>query len=213
MTTKKLPLYINNTYESPYGNFGVRLGAFFLEGLILFPLSIGMLVFNSMNLYNYFYTYIIFQILFLTYSIYLPVRYGATPGKRLLGLTILKIDGSPIGYREAFLKVSPAFIIGLLGFALQCYLISKADATTFNEMNWLKQNKYLQSFGSYFYYPFVFVLYGYYISNLIVFLKNDRKRSIGDQIAGTVVVYTRFVDKLKALNDDEQSIDEQSIKE
>ncbi len=165
-----------------------------------------MLVFNSLNLYNYFYTFVAFQILFLSYSIYLPVRYGATPGKRLMGLTILKIDGTPIGYREAFLKISPALAIGLLSFALQCYLISKADATTFNEMSWLKQNKYLQSFGSYFYYPFVVVLYGYYISNLIIFLKNDRKRSIGDQIAGTVVVYTRFIEKIKRLHDDEQSI-------
>lgn len=39
--------------------------------------------------------------------LYFPVlegRFGQTPGKRLLGLRVLKENGLPIGYREAFLR-------------------------------------------------------------------------------------------------------------
>ena len=39
--------------------------------------------------------------------LYFPIlegRFGRTPGKRLLGLYVLKEDGLPIGYKEAFLR-------------------------------------------------------------------------------------------------------------
>ena len=108
MTDKKLPLFLDNTFQSIYGNFGVRLGALFLDGLFLSPLVIFMFFFNSIRLSNYYYTFVVFQLAYLAYSIYLPVRYGATPGKRVMGLTILKVDGSAIGYRESFLKVLPS---------------------------------------------------------------------------------------------------------
>ena len=124
MTDKKLPLFLDNTFQSIYGNFGARLGALFLDALILSPIFIIITVFNSMRLSNYYYTFIISQIVILAYYMYLPVRYGATPGKLIMGLTILKVDGSAISYRESFLKFLPSLIIGIMGFVLQCYFIS-----------------------------------------------------------------------------------------
>jgi len=197
MTDKKLPLFLDNTFQSIYGNFGARLGALFLDGLFLSPLVIFMFFFNSIRLSNYYYTFVVFQILYLAYSIYLPVRYGATPGKRVMGLTILKVDGSAIGYRESFLKVLPSLLLALIGFAFQSYALSLADEETFNSLSWLKQANYLQSFAPSHLYFETAITYGFYFSNLIVFLMNQRKRSIGDQLAGTVSVYTRFLDKLK----------------
>jgi uncharacterized RDD family membrane protein YckC len=203
MTSKKLPLYLENTFQSLYGNFGNRLLALILDGLILFPATIGMLVFNSLQLNYYYFTFVVFQAVILAYSIYLPVRFGATPGKRIMGLTILKIDGLPIGYREAFLKALPVFSLAVFSFVLHCYLISQADAATYNNTSWIKQNNYLQSFAPYLFYLQMALIYGFYFANLIVFLMNDRKRSIGDQLAGTVVVYTRFIDKIKVWNSEE----------
>ena len=197
MTDKKLPLYLDNTFQSIYGNFGVRLGALFLDALILSPIFIIITVFNSMRLSNYYYTFIISQIAILAYYLYLPVRYGATPGKLIMGLTILKVDGSAISYRESFLKFLPSLIIGIMGFVLQCYFISLADEETFNNLSWLKQANYLKSFSPMLLWIEVALMYAFHFSNLIVFISNQRKRSIGDQLAGTVSVYTRFLDKLK----------------
>ncbi len=119
MNTKKLPLYLENTFEPLYGNFGSRLASVLLEGVILLPLTIAVLVLNSMRLGNYYYTFVLMQLVVVAYFIYLPVRNGATPGKRIMGLTILKIDGSAIGYRESFLKVLPTLVIGLIAFVVQ----------------------------------------------------------------------------------------------
>lgn len=197
MTTKKLPLFLDNTFESIYGTFGSRLGALFLDGIFLSPIFIAVAIFNSMQLSNYYYTFLLSQLVTLCYFVYLPVRYGATPGKRVLGMTILKIDGSAISYRESFLKLAPQLLIGLVMFALQCYLISLADEETFNSLPWLKQNNYLKSLLPYYFVIIMVISYGYNFANLLVFLLNDRKRSIGDFVAGTVVVYTRFLEKIE----------------
>ena len=200
MNTKKLPLYIDNTYESIYGNFGVRLGALLLEGVFLIPLTVVTLIFNSKGLSNYYYTFAVTQLVYLVYFIYLPVRYGATPGKRILGLTILKMDGSAISYRESFLKYLPVLIIGLFAFVMQCYTIALADEDTFNSLSWMKQSNYLKSFHPIGLWVQLGLVNAYYIANLIVFLINERKQSIGDQLAGTVVVHTRFLEKIKELS-------------
>jgi uncharacterized RDD family membrane protein YckC len=197
MTTKKLPLFLDNTFESPYGTFGSRLGALFLDGIFLSPIFIAVAIFNSKQLSNYYYTFLLSQLVTLSYFIYLPVRYGATPGKRVLGMTILKIDGSAISYRESFLKLAPQFLVGLLMFALQCYVISLADEETFNSLPWLKQTNYLQSQLPYYFIIIMVLSNGYNFANLLVFLLNERKRSIGDLVAGTVVVYSRFLGRIE----------------
>jgi len=197
MTTKKLPLYLENTFESIYGNFGARLGAVFLEGIFFIPLTLGILYCNTMGLSMYYYTFVFSQLVYLVYFVYLPVRYGATPGKRLLGMTILKIDGSAIGYRESFLKIAPMFFFSLSGFVIQCYLISLADADTFSELSWQQQANYLRSLAPVPFYITIGLANVFYFVNLIVFLMNQRNRSIGDQLAGTVVVYTRFLEKIR----------------
>ncbi|MBC7749705.1 MAG: RDD family protein [Methylotenera sp.] len=197
MTTKKLPLFLDNTFESLYGTFGGRLGALFLDWIFLSPIVIAVAIFNSMQLSNYYYTFIFSQLVILSYFTYLPVRYGATPGKRILGMTILKIDGSAISYRESFLKFFPQLVIGLLMFALQCYVISLTDEEIFNSLSWVKQSKYLQSQLPFHYLIVMVMGNGFNFANLLVFLLNERKRSIGDCVAGTVVVYTRFLKKIR----------------
>ena len=199
MTTKKLPLYLENTFESIYSNFGARFGAVCLEGLFMIPLTVGVLYCNSQSLTNYYYTFVVSQLVYLVYFIYLPVRYGATPGKRLLGMTILKIDGSAIGYRESFLKMLPMLIFALIGFLVQSYQISLADADTFSNLTWQKQSNYLRLLAPLGFYLNIGLVYVFYFANLIVFLTNDRKRSISDHLAGTVVVYSRFLEKIKEL--------------
>ncbi|WP_291127505.1 RDD family protein [Flavobacterium sp. UBA7682] len=197
MTTKKLPLHLKNTSFSLYGNLGERIAAGFLDGVFLTPVTLGSLYFNSLHLYHYYYTFAITQLVIMAYGIYLPVRYGATPGKRVMGLTILQLDGSAISYRESFLKHLPMLIISLLAFVVQGWAISLADEAAFDRLNWVEQSNYLQSF-----YPFpmwmqMAVIYGYYFATLLLVLMNPRHRSVSDYLAGTVVVYSRCLEKIK----------------
>ncbi len=44
-----------------------------------------------------------------SYTVIFEGRWGRTPGKYLLGLKVIKADGTPIGYKEALLRNIPKF--------------------------------------------------------------------------------------------------------
>lgn len=206
MTNNKLPLYLDNPNYTLYGNLGERIAAGLLDGVFLFPVSLVLLYFNSMDLYNFYYTFVVSQLIILAYYLYLPVRYGATPGKRVMGLTILKTDGSAISYREAFLKHLPVVIMALFAFVVQCFAMVSADITTFNSLSWMEQSKYLQSVSTFPIWIQLTVVYSYYLSNLLIVWQNSRSRSISDLVAGTVVVYTRCLEKIEEYKTKEEEL-------
>jgi uncharacterized RDD family membrane protein YckC len=41
-------------------------------------------------------------------------KYGGTPGNLMLGIRIARLDGSPVGYREAILRYSVLFALTAL---------------------------------------------------------------------------------------------------
>jgi hypothetical protein len=98
-----------------------------------------------------------------------------------MNLTILKIDGSPIA--STLLKVLPVIVVSLL--VLIHHYTSQADATTFTELPLADQNAF--TINNFVLLHHLQPLHTVIISNLIVFLKNERKRfTMIDQI-GTVV--------------------------
>ncbi len=200
MTTKKLPLPLESSFEKLYGNLGERVAAGLLDGLFLTPVTLGMLVFNNMNLYNFYYTFVVTQLVIIGYSIYLPVRYGATPGKRVMGLTILQLDGSAISYREAFLKYLPMGIMALFSLVIQAWTISLADETTFGNLGWVEQTNYLKSVSPVPVWIQLGLIYGYYIATLLMVIIDKRNRSVSDRLAGTVVVKTHALEKIEELD-------------
>lgn len=128
MQNKILPIYFENSFEKLYGNFGYRFAALFLDGFIVAPLTLIVMYANSMNLYNHYVTFPISQLIMLAYHVYLPVRYGATPGKLIMGLHILKLNGTPIGYKESFLKYVLQFSMNLFTGIILLVAVSYADA-------------------------------------------------------------------------------------
>lgn len=179
-----------------YGNLGERVAAGLLDGLFLCPVTLGALYFNSTHLNNYYYTFAIIQLVVIGYHIYLPVRFGATPGKRVMGLTILKQDGSAITYKESFLKYLPMVVFGLFAFVIQCWSIAQADAAVYESLPWIQQTKYLQTFNPIPTWIQTIPSYGYFVGSLVLVAINDRHQSLSDAIAGTVVVYTRCLDQI-----------------
>lgn len=50
----------------------------------------------------------------IAYGVVPPVMWGGTPGKLLLGLRIVKPDGSPIGYKESVIRWLATALSGLI---------------------------------------------------------------------------------------------------
>jgi uncharacterized RDD family membrane protein YckC len=199
MNHTKLPLQLENSYESLYGNFGQRFAALLLDGVVLLPITLFALFLNGSNVQNYYYITPATQIITLLYYVYLPVHFGATPGKLMMGLRILKIDGTAIGYQESFLKYVPAMVLSLMSVAILFIGIGQADTDLYNEMGWVKKQNYLQSFASPWHFLPAFLSSAYVFANLLVFLLTDRNRSIGDFLARTVVVKNHFIEEIDEL--------------
>lgn len=190
-----LPLYQENSYRSLYGNFGERLAALLLDGLILAPFTITLLLLNAQNINNAYFTTPIALLINIVYHLVTSVHYGATPGKIAMGLFILQKSGGYIGYKEAFLKLLPQLLLSIIPMAINFYAISQIDVETYNSMGWFDQQQYLKTFYPFFGTLLIIVLPNMYsFSNLLFFLLNDRKQSLGDALAGTVVVHKRNLD-------------------
>src|SRR5262245_38342808 len=112
-----------------YAGFWPRLGALLLDLLIILPLT--ALYFWGDAHYRLFNLYcLVPSTLFgLFYGVFLVRRFGGTPGKLITGIRIRKINGDPVGYREAFLRYFPEFILGLLiAVALLIPKVNMSDA-------------------------------------------------------------------------------------
>ena len=104
-----------------YAGFWPRFVAILLDGLIVMPL-VAIVAWGGFNHRLFQVYYAVPGILFsLFYNVYLVRRYGGTPGKRIAGLRIRKLDGWEIGYREAFLRELPTLIICIVTAAGNVY--------------------------------------------------------------------------------------------
>jgi len=125
---------------------------------------------------------------YLWYDIYLVRHFGGTPGKLLAKLRIAKLDGSPVGYREALLRSSVELMftvlaqIALLAAILQ---IPDAEYRRLDLANWVASiNQAKPAWAGLTQLSSTL----WTLTVLIVLLVNKRRRTLHDFIAGTIVV-------------------------
>ena len=197
MEDKQLPVHLEGSYDSIYGNFGYRFAALLLDGIILAPISVGFFVFNSMDLNNVYAGILVSNVITIFYHIYFPARFGATPGKLALGLHILKMNGDAITYSDAFRRYLPNLLLGLIAIINTLFAVSKADAKVYNDLSWLKQSEYLQSMNSSMFYIQMICINALLFTSFFIFISNERKRSISDLSGDTAVVKKYYLKQIK----------------
>lgn len=200
MDNKQIPLSINKN-RTFYSDFGSRLGAGLLDGLIMSPIIILTMIINSQNMNMQYCTLFMNLVFGLWYMVYLPKRYGGTPGKLVAGLKIIKMDGSDIDWKEAFLRYSVSIAISVISALITVYTLIQADAETYDSMDWMEQAQYLQSFASGWQLFFGWVSGLWILAEIITYFANDRSRPVHDMIAGTVVIkkdYDKMVKEFMA---------------
>lgn len=197
MEDKQLPVHLEGSYDSIYGNFGYRFAALLLDGIILAPISVGFFVFNSMDLNNVYAGILVSNVITIFYHIYFPTRFGATPGKLALGLHILKMNGDAITYSDAFRRYLPNLLLGLIAIINTLFAVSKADAKVYNDLSWMKQSEYLQSMNSSMFYIQMICINALLFTSFFIFMFNERKRSISDLSGDTAVVKKYYLKQIK----------------
>ena len=203
---KQIPLKLEYVNESIYAGFFKRLASLLLDGLILAPLTVLTVVINSYGLKNFYYTLIPNLLVGLWYMVYLVKKNGGTPGKRIMGLKILKTDATEIGWKEAMLRHSLSFLFSVLMMIAMVVSLTKADETYYLSLGWLKKQEYLQSLSPLLFMLATWINNGWFYGELIILLTNDRKRAAHDFIAGTVIVQDIYIDRIREVMSKEGSV-------
>lgn len=174
-----------------YAGFWPRSGSLLLDFAILFPLS-GLVLWGE-HYYRLFDVYYLLPgVLFgLFYYVYLVKRFGGTPGKLIMSIRIRKLDGGPVGYREAFIRYLPEFILSsAISVALIVPLLHMSDAE-YLSLSFLSRYQRLAALAPSWYKTARIALSIWVWGELIVLLTNRKRRALHDFIAGTVVVHNR----------------------
>lgn len=197
MSKKQTPLAIDGINESIYAEFGARLGSILLDTLIMIPAIFITLFLNSLSKNAYYFTFIPYLFFHFWYSIYLVKRYGGTPGKLITGIKILKIDGADVSWKEAILRDLPKLLLSIFFAIITLIALSQTDAEYYESLSWMQKQKYLMTLT-----PILFIIYKWAshiwtYSELFVLLFNTRKRALHDFIAETVVVKTKYINRIR----------------
>lgn len=174
-----------------YAMFPERLAAILLDLLVVAAVSwLCALLNNDSRVFTI--GSVLFLLAFeLFYEIYLVGRYGATPGKLIVGLKITQMDFSPITYRQAILRFLPYLVFRLFIAAQSLWallLVSNAEYAAATFTDWPNKESELT--------PFWFEWIGiacsvWLVIDFAVFLGSRKRRALHDYIAGTVVLVNK----------------------
>ncbi|HNT21419.1 MAG TPA: RDD family protein [Saprospiraceae bacterium] len=175
MDKKKTPLEIEGISDSLYAGFWIRVGSVLLDSLFLLPFIILILYGNGLGKNFYFYTIIPNLAFGIWYHIYLPKKYGGTPGKLVAGIKIIRLDGDSIGWTEAFLRHSVMLALTILSSIWMTTIMLRADDETYMSISWVQRSQYLMTLSPDFFDFHRWASNIWIYSEFIVLMTNKRK--------------------------------------
>lgn len=197
MTSKKTPLTIDGISTSIYAGFWIRLGSLLLDFIILLPVVIIILYLNGLSKNAFYYTLLPNLIFSFWYRIYLVKKQGGTPGKLIMGIKIIKIDGSDVSWKEAILREIVNYGLTFFISIVTIIALSQADTAHYESLTWLTKQQYLMTLMPIFFTIYTWSSNTWVYSEFFVLLFNKRKRALHDFMAKTVIVRAMYIDKIR----------------
>ena len=112
-------------------------------------------------------------------------------------LQILKLNGDKIGLKEAVLRKSVDIILAVIGLTATFICIRQMDAEAYKKNKWFEKSKTDPCFASLFLY-LKWIGWCWTYSEFLALLTNERRRSLQDFIASTVIVKRKYVPQVQA---------------
>lgn len=124
----------------------------------------------------------------LGFHVYLVGRYGGTPGKLMMGLRVRRLDGSNVDYWTAFLRYSVLFLFLLLDVPAKYLAVTSITDGEFLALGRMARMEliahHMPSWDS-----LVNICLQVWVwSEFVVLMTNEKRRSLHDFVAGTVVI-------------------------
>lgn len=169
-----------------------RLAAILLDIGVFFPISVLSILFYKLNS-----SPIIIQswdllhsVLALSFHIFFVFVYGQTPGKMAMGIIILDQKGSAVSLQNAMLR-SIFYIAGLVISLLMLYLAifdpKQLQYLTANSQNIFAANLN-ENHSAILLISLFLTISIFSIIDIVILLFHEKKRSLRDIFAGTIVV-------------------------
>ena len=176
-----------------YAGFWVRLGAGIVDAIITIPIGLIFIWLGGFSIQLAILGLIISSLFYPAYNIYFHGKYGQTIGKMVTGIKVVKVSGSDITFKEAFLRNSVDILFSLLWIVARVIALNKISETDYLQSSISqKLNILLDSTPSYL--VWVSTVSEIWIwSEVVVLLFNKKKRAIHDYIAGTVVKHKEIM--------------------
>ena len=164
--------------QEKYKTFWRRLWSLWIDGIIFLPFSIISHFiwkdYKNISVYLIMLWYTFFSISGITYSIFMHGKYGQTLGKMIFRIRVLDISENILTMSQAIQRDIVLIFLGLIDLALSLPRI----ATGVN----IQDVKNLS-------FEIIMTLYAlWFIAEPITMLSNEKRRSISDFIAKSVVV-------------------------
>lgn len=207
MKNELLPARFQGINEDVYAGFWVRVAAKLLDFIIMLPI-IGLVLYvssisKSANLYI-----MIPNLLFgLAFEVLLVKIYGGTPGKLIMGLKIIQKNSDNIDWKASVYRYSVEFIIAIFGIYVMFLTLNLIDDSTYTSLGFLKRNQLMSTINPIPMKIQSWTSFAWTAIGAIVLISNSRKRATHDFIAGTVVIKSIYLNKIREIMNSTESVE------
>jgi uncharacterized RDD family membrane protein YckC len=171
-----------------YKTIWQRIYAVIIDGLLILPLAPLLFWLNYLSKTSAMIDMVPMAIIGYGYIIYCSGRFGQTVGMWVMGIRIVKVDGSPIGWREAWLRNLVDIVLVVLSMISHFIVLRSIPDSAYYGVSWWQQQLNLSVYIPlwYMWLHKVNTIWG--VSDILAILLNQKRRALHDFIAGTVVI-------------------------
>jgi len=199
MKEELLPTTFPEISDEVYAGFWIRTAAQLLDFMITIPVVGLVFYLNGLSKSAYFYMILPNLIFHVLFYVYLVKQYGGTPGKLIMGIKIIRKDGDDVNWHDATMRYLVIFCISILGIIVMIWTLNLIDNDTYMRLGFFKRAGLMKQFNPTYNNIELWISGIWTLSVIIVLLSNKRKRTVHDFIAGTVVVKSISLEKIREI--------------
>jgi uncharacterized RDD family membrane protein YckC len=170
-----------------YAGFWKRFAASFIDAFLTLIPCIFLLWLQTVSRPLAFLSQFLITFIFYIYEIYFHGSSGQTIGKRNQNIRVVSLDGSPVSWKQAFLRSSIGLGLSILNMLSVMVALSRIPSEGFSLLGWSELTNKQAQLAPYNWELFI-IMQVWAWSEIVVMLFNRKRRALHDFIAGTVVV-------------------------
>lgn len=144
---------------------------------------------RSYSLVHYWVVSILGYLLYRLYSIGCVALWGQTPGKALVKIKVMDLNGEPIGWGRSLLRNSVEALLSLWFLVLEIQTLNDISSAQLSAVAIPDRAEFIFHRLPETAEVITHILQAFVLSEFVIIFLNKRKRAIHDYIAGTVVIH------------------------